>query len=95
MNYKNKVKNKTTDPEVKFSFKYHFKIIELIFSEMYDSEYIGLNNNNRLLYVILGTIILQYRSNLRIQIEYLEITVLLGEKEIHRKLKKCRCISDI
>ena len=59
MNYKNKVKNKTTDPEVKFSFKYHFKIIELIFSEMYDSEYIGLNNNNRLLYVILGTIILQ------------------------------------
>ena len=78
MNYKNKVKNKTTDPEIKFSFKYHFKIIELIFSEMYDSEYIGLNNNNRLLYVILGTIILQYRSNLRIQIEYLEITVLLG-----------------
>ena len=59
MNYKNTVKNKTTDPEVKFLFKYHFKIIELIFSEIYGSEYIGLSNNNRLLYVILGTIILQ------------------------------------
>ena len=64
MNYKNTVKNETTDPELKFLFKYHFKIIELIFSEIYDSEYNGLSNNNKLLYVILGTTILQKRSSL-------------------------------
>lgn len=57
MNYKNMVKNKTTDPEVFIQISLWKHWIDIL--KIYDSEYIGLSNNNRLLYLILGTIILQ------------------------------------
>lgn len=51
------VKNKTTDPEVFIQISLWKHWIDIL--KIYDSEYIGLSNNNRLLYLILGTIILQ------------------------------------